>query len=300
MEKGTIMSISIADFKQYEKFDYIDDDIIVVTDLEDIPHGKSMKLIRVNFFLIVICQEGYIQLDVNGKTYLLEKDDSIICLPTMILSRAMFSPGHKMTMMGFSIQFMQRTLKWEKDAANMMKAIFKNPIRHIDRENQSPDFCHYGELLLAKFKNPHQHYHKNIIQHLFSALFFEMFSDIRQYQFSGAEEEDASNRATQIFRQFMKELSRDNGQHRSVNYFADRLCYSPKYVSCVIKQVSGRTALDWINEYAIEQIKHELKYSEKSVKEIAEQFNFPNQSFFGKYVKAHLGTSPAKYRESAD
>ena len=57
--------------------------------------------------------------------------------------------------------------------------------------------------------------------------------------------------------------------------------YFPK----VIKQACGRTPLDLINETAIEHIKYRLKHSDKSIKEIAEEFNFPNQSFFGKYVK---------------
>ncbi|TWJ17981.1 helix-turn-helix protein [Bacteroides zoogleoformans] len=58
--------------------------------------------------------------------------------------------------------------------------------------------------------------------------------------------------------------------------------------------------MEWINEYAIEQIKQELKHSDKSIKEIADEFNFSNQSFFGKYVKAHLGMSPAQYRREPE
>ena len=98
----------------------------------------------------------------------------------------------------------------------------------------------------------------------------------------------------------MAELSKDGGMHRSVSYFANQLCYSPKYVSSVVKQVSGRTALEWIDEYAMEQIKIQLKHSDKSIKEIADNLNFSNQTFFGKYVKAHLGMSPARYRQMPD
>ena len=83
-------------------------------------------------------------------------------------------------------------------------------------------------------------------------------------------------------------LSKDNGIHRSVGYYADALCYSPKHFSKVIKQACGRTPLDLINENAIEHIKYRLKHSDKSIKEIAEEFDFPNQSFFGKYVKSYL------------
>ena len=79
------------------------------------------------------------------------------------------------------------------------------------------------------------------------------------------------------------------GYARSVSYYADTLCYTPKHFSKVIKQACGRTPLDLINETTIEHIKYRLKRSDKSVKEIAEEFNFPNQSFFGKYVKSIWG-----------
>ena len=95
-------------------------------------------------------------------------------------------------------------------------------------------------------------------------------------------------------------LPKDNGIHRSVGYYADALCYSPKHFSKVIKQACGRTPLDLINESAIEHIKYRLKHSDKSIKEIAEEFNFPNQSFFGKYVKSYLGMSPARYRNTKE
>jgi AraC-like DNA-binding protein len=64
----------------------------------------------------------------------------------------------------------------------------------------------------------------------------------------------------------------------------------------VCKQVSGKTALEWINEYVLIDVRHWLKNSDKSVKEIADLLNFPNLSFFGKYCRAHLGMSPLKYR----
>jgi AraC-like DNA-binding protein len=65
----------------------------------------------------------------------------------------------------------------------------------------------------------------------------------------------------------------------------------------VCKQVSGKTALDWINEYVLIDVRHWLKNSDKSVKEVADLLDFPNLSFFGKYCRSHLGMSPLKYRK---
>lgn len=103
-----------------------------------------------------------------------------------------------------------------------------------------------------------------------------------------------------IFRRFIEKLSKDNGMHRSVSYYADALFYTPKYLSKVIKDACGKNPSTLINEYTMEHIKYQLRNSDKSIKEIAEEFNFPNQSFFGKYVKAHLGVSPQQYRDEKE
>ena len=63
------------------------------------------------------------------------------------------------------------------------------------------------------------------------------------------------------------------------------------------KNVSGKTATEIINAFVVEDIRQRLEYSEKSIKEIAQELDFPSISFFGKYVKAHLGVSPKEYRK---
>ena len=151
-------------------------------------------------------------------------------------------------------------------------------------------------MIMDKISDTSHRYRQEILEHLFSALFYEMLVGIQKHSDTIEETGMEADRSKRIFKQFMEEVAEDGGIHRSVSHYADRLCYSPKYISSAIKEVSGRTPTEWINEYAIEQIKYQLKHSDKSVKEIAEMFNFPNQSFFGKYVKAHVGMSPARYR----
>ncbi|MCI1648888.1 MAG: helix-turn-helix domain-containing protein [Bacteroides sp.] len=301
MENGAIKTIDIKDFKLLgSQLNYIDDDFIVTEDLTNLPY--SMDAVRTKFLFIIFCVEGHAQLDINGKTYLLQSHDYIICLPTMILSQIMLSPRYKLRMIGFSTQFLNRIIKKEKGTDNMFYYIYKNPVQHIKEEEKGPLGKYYEALIMAKINNTTHHYRKDILHYLFSAIFCEIMAIIHQYSCNDLEiePEKEMKQGNLLCHRFMEEVSKDNGMHRTVNYYADILCYSPKYMSSVVKQVSGRTALDWINEYAIEQIKVKLKHSDKSIKEIAESFNFPNQSFFGKYVKAHLGMSPARYRHSKE
>lgn len=301
MDNGTIKAIDIEDFKYHSnQLDYISDDFIVTRDLINIPH--NINAVRTKIFLITMCMEGEVQLNVNGKTYMLKANNFIICLPTMILSQIKFSPKHKLRMIGFSTKFLNRIIKKEKGTDNLFQYIYKNPVQQIKEEEKISLTQYYEALIMAKINDTTHHYRKDILQHLFSALFCEIMALIYNHAYNDLEmgQEKELKQGSFLFKRFMMEVAKDNGLHRSVSYYANILCYSPKYLSSVVRQESGRTALDWINEYALEQIKVKLKHSDKSIKEIAENFNFANQSSFGKYVKAHLGMSPAHYRQNKE
>lgn len=85
-------------------------------------------------------------------------------------------------------------------------------------------------------------------------------------------------------------------KERNVSFYARQLNITPKYLSSVVKEVSGKTAAKWIDESVILEAKSLLKYSGMSIQEIAYHLNFSTQSFFGKYFKQHTGTSPSRYK----
>ena len=99
-----------------------------------------------------------------------------------------------------------------------------------------------------------------------------------------------------LFRKFIKLLSSYEATDRSVKGYAEKLCVTPKYLSTVCKSVSGKTALEWIHDFLADSITHKLKYTDVSIKEIADELGFPNISFFGKFVKSRFGVSPKEYR----
>lgn len=114
MEKGNIKIVEIADFKNSEHvLDYVDNDFVIINSLEGSPYNEDT--IRLGCFLIAICLEGCIQLDVNYKTYQLEAGNLLLGLPNTIISHAMVSPKHKIRLAAFSTQFLQRVVKMEKD-----------------------------------------------------------------------------------------------------------------------------------------------------------------------------------------
>lgn len=103
-------------------------------------------------------------------------------------------------------------------------------------------------------------------------------------------------RIEMLFKQFLDLLSEHFTQERSVRFYASKLCITPKYLSSVVKQASGKTPTAWITEKVTDEIKYRLRHSQATVKEIAFELNFCNISFFGKYFKSQIGMSPLHYR----
>ena len=101
MEKENIITVDIEDFKDSQHvLDYIDDDFAIVNSLEGTPYSNDT--IKLNCFLIAVCIEGCIQLDVNYRTYKLQAGELLLGLPNTIISHTMLSPKYKVRLAGFS------------------------------------------------------------------------------------------------------------------------------------------------------------------------------------------------------
>ncbi|MFK2654930.1 helix-turn-helix domain-containing protein [Bacteroides fragilis] len=102
-----------------------------------------------------------------------------------------------------------------------------------------------------------------------------------------------------VFQNFMLSLFRFYRKERDVSFYARMQHITPRYFSAIIKEKTGDSALQWIVRIVITEAKQLLEESDLSIKEIADQLNFPTQSFFGKYFKQYVGVSPKEYRNNA-
>ncbi|MBW9200518.1 AraC family transcriptional regulator [Bacteroidales bacterium SW299] len=109
-------------------------------------------------------------------------------------------------------------------------------------------------------------------------------------------EELPQNREEKIFNRFLMSVFRNCSEERSVTFYAREQHLSPNYLSTIVKNQSGRTAIQWIETFTLLQAQHYLLQTRLSIKEIAYQLHFPDQSVFGRYFKKHCGVSPTDYR----
>ena len=114
---------------------------------------------------------------------------------------------------------------------------------------------------------------------------------------SGKDENAYAPRGKVLYDRFMDLLFEVSPIKRSVTFYTEKLCVTPKYLSSIVKEYSGKTACEMIREKTLNEMTYRLRYTTETVKEIAFQLDFPTLSFFGKFFKSFMGMSPMKYRK---
>lgn len=167
------------------------------------------------------------------------------------------------------------------------------PVQQLTRKEVEgiTSFYTFLKLKLEERKSPFQE--QKVLCLLRAALYEVM--DIRM-----AHTEDIMprhhTRKEEIMARFILEVCQHFHTERQVSYYANKLCVTPKHLSAVVKEVSGRTAGEWIDHHVIMEAKMLLGSTDMTVQEISTQLNFANQSFFGKYFKHHTGIPPTEFR----
>lgn len=222
-------------------------------------------------------------------------NDLFICHPNIILENSMISIDFECRCICLSSEYMKQLLLIAGESWDLKMFIEKIPILSLNAE-EAELFCQYYSLLRSKMLGTPCKHQKELIDSLIQAFLYEFHDALERFiklkppTFTSGEN---------LFKEFISLLSSSYPKERMIGFYANQLYVTPKYLSAVCKEVSGQTASELITQYMVKDILYLLRNSQKSIKEIANELNFPNLSFFGKYVKQHLGMSPKQYRESS-
>lgn len=105
------------------------------------------------------------------------------------------------------------------------------------------------------------------------------------------------SRRDETLRRFISLVSRHASSERTIPFYADQLCIAPHYLSTLIKQMSGKTVMQWVNQTVVKEIKVWLAYSDETASQIADRLNFPHPSSLTKFFKRETGMTPTEYRQ---
>ncbi|SDZ96726.1 AraC-type DNA-binding protein [Porphyromonadaceae bacterium KH3R12] len=151
-------------------------------------------------------------------------------------------------------------------------------------------------FIVKKYKREDHLYREEITKNLLYTLIYEVLQLLSSYKITTNGK--ALTRSEELLTQFIGLLFQFHSQERSVKFYADKMSLTPKYLSKKVREASGKSVSQWIDEMVIMEAKAMLKSSNLTVLQISEKLNFPNASFFGSYFKKRTGISPIQYRES--
>jgi len=106
--------------------------------------------------------------------------------------------------------------------------------------------------------------------------------------------------AEKLFNGFIDILSKSEIKRHPITFYSDKLFISSRYLSSICRNISGKSAEKWIQDYLNDDINYMLLSTDMNVKSIAVKCGFSSIALFDKYVKLHLGMSPQKYRNKND
>ena len=250
---------------------------------------------RIDAFIIGVGTEGETSVSFNLHEFRLKKDSMFIFTPKNIL-QVNSQQYFKADVIAISPDFMRRI---NIDIKNIMPLFLKfveNPALTLTPE-ESRSMRGMIAQIERETRGPETHFSFDIVSGLIAATIYKVGDIMYHYLAEHPEGQNNShNRAKEYFKQFTHLLGEHFREERSVGFYARQLCITPKYLTTLIKRISGQSVSEWIDNYVILEAKTLLKYSTMSIQEIAYYLNFPNQSFFGSYFKRNTGMSPSQYK----
>ena len=274
---------------------------IVLSDNMEIPFSEPLEQLPQNDFpvqagmsMVLFCLQGGLHVRISLKEYTLRPDMFCVIITGMIFEVLSISNDFRGFMIATRTNFMPVTEK----TTQVMSFYKCLQSRHcfVLEEKEVMAFVGVYHSIKATLQELDHPYRIPMLQSYVQILYYRMLPIVLK------EEESRSKyshtRQEEIFQRFIGEVEKHYRKERSVKFYADLLCISPKYLSTVIYKISQQLAGEWIDAYVILEAKTLLKSGRLTIQQISEQLNFSNQSFFGKFFKRCAGMSPKEYINS--
>lgn len=262
---------------------------LVISSLDELRGEQNIT----GYGAIMICRSGSATMRIDFKTWTLAKDNVITLFPNDVVCLEEVSDD-------FAVEMLRYDPAMLREASLQLERTVYSRLRN--------DRCRQGQqvvtdiinamfgLLRIYFDQPECKCLDQLVLYQLKAFFTGFYDYIIRCK--PEEPSESTPRANEIFNQFMELLESDYKLSHDVAYYAHKLCITPKYLSTIVKRITGHTPKTIIDHYVVLQLKLSLRNSDVAVKQLAWDFHFSDTSFFCRYFKQHTGLSPQEFRSS--
>lgn len=246
---------------------------------------------RGDYYKISLCLRGSAELKANLETYAVGPHCLVLATPDVIKQWLHVAPEYETLSIFFTRDFITTN-----NAATGKLRFFVAPPTYVlqlsaaQAENLAASF----RFLQQKYRTPSAE-RSNILKNILNSLLYEIGA---LYDDQPAPLPAGRPRRQQLAAAFRQLVQLHSGTARSVTFYAAALCITPKYLTELVKEVTGRTASDWIAEAVVLEAKALLQNPVLPIQEVASSLHFADQFAFSRFFKNSTGLSPTAYRQA--
>ncbi len=253
----------------------------------DMPH----HLFKLEDACIFFCHSGEARIEIDLLEYDITPNTQIIFLPNSIINYSYASPDLSISYITFSNAFFQEaTVRLDPSFFHFLK---ENPVVTLPVERTRT----INGLIIALedlYKDKENCFRLQILRNYIQSFLLDIYD--KTHRIFEQNRPEGISRQEELFKRFIQLIHKHCLNQREVSFYAQKMFITPRYLSAITQVVAGETAKNIIDKHVILEIKVLLESTDLSIQEIANRLQFPDQSFFGRYFKKHIGISPQYYR----
>nr|WP_296025911.1 helix-turn-helix transcriptional regulator [uncultured Prevotella sp.] len=264
---------------------------LFTTHLEEWQDGPQV----ITYGAILICRKGKATVNINYKEWHLHEGAVITVFPNDVVELKVKSEASL-----FDVEMLKYNASLLREASLQLEQTVYSSLREDRCRQNTPVVTNIIDSMFALLKVYFNQSECTCISQLvllqLKAFFVGFHEYLQRNPQNRPDDEVKSYRVRELFNRFMMLMERDYKLSRDVNYYADLMHITSKYLTNIVRQVAGHTPKTIIDQYVILQLKMQLQRSSQSIKEIAWEYHFTDVSFFCRYFKKHTGLTPQQMR----
>lgn len=264
---------------------------LFTTHLEEWQDGPQV----ITYGAILICRKGKATVNINYKEWHLHEGAVITVFPNDVVELKVKSEASL-----FDVEMLKYNASLLREASLQLEQTVYSSLREDRCRQDTPVVTNIIDSMFALLKVYFNQSECTCISQLvllqLKAFFVGFHEYLQRNPQNRPDDEVKSYRVRELFNRFMMLMERDYKLSRDVNYYADLMHITSKYLTNIVRQVAGHTPKTIIDQYVILQLKMQLQRSSQSIKEIAWEYHFTDVSFFCRYFKKHTGLTPQQIR----
>ncbi|MBR2151056.1 MAG: helix-turn-helix domain-containing protein [Prevotella sp.] len=251
--------------------------------------------------VIVFCTEGKAQFEYDGQLEQIHKNDLFLFMAHSVVNNFMSTSNFNCRQIWFARSELWDINMYSNTSLFDLVYLKQHPKVSLTQDDEAL-LEGYFRLLCHRMKERSTLLYGDIVRSLFSTMLLEMLSILRRGKDAIPDQNPVLDKPSNAHKRMLADkfvhlVERSDGRIRRVEDFANQLNITPKYLSALLRETMNRRPSELILLFTMKAIEQRLRFTDMTMQEIANDLNFPNASFFGKYFKEHSAMTPLEYRK---